>query len=208
MNNVERKFEQWSKKLYDISKKNYMINFTGQHYRSVRLTSPSMEKLYDLLVVNEKSLTFKRNISRDNNFYVFAVSTLLNSLGNFTSFKEGDIDVSTYKNKDAYDVLRNIKRVANDFKSEQGIDVLHITFGYVRWKIEGSNDYYTTPLINMPVSLEQENINSLYTVSKESEPEINPIFKYMVEKQGISLPELNDKTISDYLKEYIMKLHK
>ena len=63
MNNVERKFQQWSKKLYDISKKNYMINFTGQHYRSVRLTSPSMEKLYELLVVNEKSLTFKRNIS-------------------------------------------------------------------------------------------------------------------------------------------------
>lgn len=201
MNNVERKFEQWSKKLYDISKKNYMINFTGQHYRSVRLTSPSMEKLYDLLVVNEKSLTFKRNISRDNNFYVFAVSTLLNSLGNFTSFKEGDIDVTTYKNKDAYDVLRNIKRVANDFKSEQGIDVLHITFGYIRWKIEGSNDYYTTPLINMPVSLEQENINSLYTVSKVSEPEINPIFKYMVEKQGITLPELNDKPINEYLKE-------
>ena len=24
----------------------------------------------------------------------------------------------------------------------------------------------------------------------------------MVEKQGISLPELNDKTISDYLKDY------
>ena len=68
MNNVERKFEQWSKKLYDISKKNYMINFTGQHYRSMKLVSPSIEKLYDLLVVNEKTLTFKRNITRDNFF--------------------------------------------------------------------------------------------------------------------------------------------
>ena len=53
----------------------------------------------------------------------------------------------------------------------------------------------------MPVILEQENINSLYTVSKVSEPEVNPIFKYMVEKQGIKLPELNEKPIGEYLKE-------
>ena len=201
MSNVERKFSQWSKKLYDISKRNYMINFTGQKRRSVKITSPSMEKLYDLLVVNEKSLTFKRNISRDNNFYVFAVSTLLNSLGSNMSFKEGDIEISAYKDKDPYDVLRNIKRVSNMFKLEQGIDVLHITFGYVRWKVEDTDDYYITPLINMPVILEQETINSLYTVSKVSEPELNPIFKYMVEKQGVKLPELNDKPINEYLKE-------
>ena len=201
MNNVERKFQQWSKKLYDISKKNYMINFTGQHYRSVRIVNPGIEKLYDLLVNNEKTLTFKRNITRDNNFYVFAVSTLLNSLGSNMSFKEGDIDVKTYKDKDPYDVLRNIKRVSNMFKLEQGIDVLHMTFGYIRWKVEGTNDYYTTPLINMPVVLEQENINSLYSISKVSEPEVNPIFKYMVEKQGIKLPELNEKPIAEYLHE-------
>ena len=52
MSNVERKFSQWSKKLYDISKRNYMINFNWQKRRSVKITSPSMEKLYDLLVVN------------------------------------------------------------------------------------------------------------------------------------------------------------
>ena len=201
MNNVERKFEQWSKKLYDISKKNYMINFTGQHYRSMKLVSPSIEKLYDLLVVNEKTLTFKRNITRDNNFYVFAVSTLLNSLGGELSFKEGDIDVTTYKDRDAYEVLRNIKRVSTDFKLEQGIDVLHITFGYIRWKPENSTEYYNTPLINVAVTLEQENINSLYSVSKVSEPEINPILKYMLEKQGVILPELNDKTLEQYFKE-------
>lgn len=201
MNNVERKFEQWSKKLYDISKKNYMINFTGQHYRSMKLVSPSIEKLYDLLVVNEKTLTFKRNITRDNNFYVFAVSTLLNSLGGGLSFKEGDIDVTTYKDRDSYEVLRNIKRVSNDFKLEQGIDVLHITFGYIRWKPENSTEYYNTPLINVAVTLEQENINSLYSVSKVSEPEINPILKYMLEKQGVILPELNDKTLEQYFKE-------
>ena len=69
MNNAERIFEQWSKKLYDISKKNYMINFTGQHYRSMKLVSPSIEKLYDLLVVNEKTLTFKRNITSRKRLY-------------------------------------------------------------------------------------------------------------------------------------------
>lgn len=201
MNNAERIFEQWSKKLYDISKKNYMINFTGQHYRSMKLVSPSIEKLYDLLVVNEKTLTFKRNITRDNNFYVFAVSTLLNSLGGELSFKEGDIDVATYKDRDSYEVLRNIKRVSTDFKLEQGIDVLHITFGYIRWKPENSVEYYNTPLINVAVTLEQENINSLYSVSKVSEPEINPILKYMLEKQGVILPELNDKSLEQYLKE-------
>ena len=77
----------------------------GAHVPSYRIKVEEIAKVWGDdpnsiskgLVVNEKSLTFKRNISRDNNFYVFAVSTLLNSLGNRLSFKEGDIDVETHK---------------------------------------------------------------------------------------------------------------
>ena len=48
MDNINQRFDLWTKKLYDISKKNYMINFVGQSNRSVLLTSPSMDDLYNL----------------------------------------------------------------------------------------------------------------------------------------------------------------
>ena len=201
MDNINQRFDLWTKKLYDISKKNYMINFVGQSNRSVLLTSPSMDDLYNLLVTNDKTLSFKRSITRDNNFNIYAISTLLGELGSDLSFKEGDIDTSAAKDKDPYDVLRNIKRVATDFKLEQGIDVMYVTFAYVLWKPIGQVDYFKTPLINVPVVLEQENINSLYTITRVGDPEINPIFKYMLEKQNTTLPELFDKSISEYLRE-------
>ena len=201
MDNINQRFDLWTKKLYDISKKNYMINFVGQNNRSVLLTSPSMDELYNLLVVNDKTLSFKRSITRDNNFNIYAISTLLGELGSELSFKEGDIDTSAAKDKDPYDVLRNIKRVASDFKLEQGIDVMYVTFAYVLWKPIGQVDFFKTPLINVPVVLEQENINSLYTITRVGDPEINPIFKYMLEKQNTTLPELFDKSISEYLRE-------
>lgn len=205
MANIEEKFELWSKKLYDISKKNYMINFNGQKNRSLSLSSPNIFDLYNLLVVDEKTLSFKRTITRDSNVNVFAVSKLLEALGKELDFKEGDIDTYTFNNKSSYDVLRNIRRVSNEFKLEQGIDVMHITFGYIRWKPVGMNDYYKTPLINIPVTLEQEQLFSLYKVSKIGDPEVNPIFKYMLEQQGIELPKLDDKSLKEYF-ESIDKL--
>lgn len=199
MANIQEKFEIWCKKLYDISKRNYMMNFTGQHNRSLLLNQPDMFQLYRLLVLEDKSLSFKRNITRENNFNVFAIETLIQALGSDFSFKEGDIDTTTFKDKNSYDVLRNIKRVANEFKMEQGIDVMYITFAYLRWQPPFSNEYYKTPLINVPVVLEQENMNALYSVSRIGDPEINPILKYMLEQQGIFLPEMNELSLEEYL---------
>ncbi len=201
MGNIDNKFEIWTKKLYDISKKNYMINFRGQKNRCLTITKPDIFELYDSLVFKDNSMSFKRAITADTNFNIFAINTLINCLGNSTIFEEGDISVAPKVNKTPYFILRNIKKTANFFKQEQGIDVMYMTFLYVRWHPIGSTDEYLTPLVNVPVSLEQDNIYSLFILKKQGEPEINPIFLYMLEQQQMTIPSINDKPLKEYLVE-------
>lgn len=55
---LHNRVEIWKKQLLDFGKRNRLINFLEGKRNNVTITSPSFDKLWDQLVINEKELEF------------------------------------------------------------------------------------------------------------------------------------------------------
>ena len=55
---LHNRIEIWKKLLLDFGKRNRLINFLEGKRSNVRITTPSFEKLWELVVANEKEIVF------------------------------------------------------------------------------------------------------------------------------------------------------
>jgi hypothetical protein len=58
-NPFQRKYALWKERLLDLTAGNRLLNFRATKVSSVRLTSPSLNEIFDRLVVRELSLRFR-----------------------------------------------------------------------------------------------------------------------------------------------------
>lgn len=112
-------------------------------------------------------------------------------------------DVVTNKQpKELQKVLRNIRGKAKTVMEEQGVNVLYLAFGFLRWtEAPQSRVTMDSPLILVPVSLSWESIVSPFVLfPREDEIVLNPTLAYKLENDfGIKLPEFSpDVSLSDY----------
>lgn len=55
---LHSRIEIWKKLLLDFGRRNRLINFLEGKRSNVRITTPSFDKLWELVVVNEKEIVF------------------------------------------------------------------------------------------------------------------------------------------------------
>lgn len=55
---LHTRIETWKKLLLDFGKRNRLINFTEGKRNNVRITKPSFDELWELIVVNEREIIF------------------------------------------------------------------------------------------------------------------------------------------------------
>lgn len=204
MARIDQKLKVWRNKLFDKTRNNEMLNVRMTRKKYVSIKTPGYEELYDKIVLNDRQLTFKQPIGEDINFVVGSTMSLMTKIGFPMAAYKGDVlGVSI---KDTYETLYVLRKEAEHYKNEFGVDILHLSFGYVSWKLSPEDpDVSNTPLINVPVHLERKKINSPYVISKIGDPILNPALVYLLEEYSVTLPAF-DQNAS--LSKYFDKIEK
>lgn len=195
MIDINAKIERWKKRLLDLGKRNFNLNFRFTKTSTLEIIDPDYESLWEDIVEREKELSFGTYSG--------------NSWGNtdeddYSEFEDADI-TTTHKPSVQIKVLRNLKKKAQTFSEEQGINVLYLCFGFLCYT-EG-RDSYLAPLIMVPVSLSCESINAPYKLSiREDDIVVNPTLNYKLEHEyNITLPEFDSSYSLDVFFKAVRK---
>ena len=189
MANIDTKYEVWKNKLLDLGKRNRLLNYRDTARSNVKIEYPDCSTLWDMFVKDETPLVFPFTKEDDEDYE-----------------SEFDSNVETNKNtSDLQKALRNLRSKAKTAIEEQGVNVLYLSFGFLKWtESENSDQTFTSPLVLVPVTLTVESIKSPYVLNlHEDEIILNPTLVYKLENDfGITLPTFDDADdIDDFLNE-------
>lgn len=194
---LHSRIEVWKKLLLDFGKRNRLINFLEGKRCNVRIITPYFDRLWELVVANEKEIVFP-----------YARKVQVDDEGEeiYEAVIKGDIET----NKPIGDLQKTLKVLrykANTSIEEQGINTLYLTFGMLKWKErDDSSQVFSSPVILVPVRLLIESITSPYRlVMHDDEIVINPTLSHKLDNDfGIIMPEFD--STHDSPAEYIEKL--
>lgn len=188
MINIDVKYETWKNKLLDLGKRNRLLNYRDTARSNVKIEYPECSALYNMFVKEENALVFPFEYDEE--------STEIEYVSNVETNKN---------NSDLQKALRNLRNKAKTAIEEQGVNVLYLSFGFLKWtESENSNQIFTSPLVLVPVTLTIESIKSPYTLTlHEDEIVVNPTLVYKLENDfGITLPIFDEnEDIDDFLDE-------
>ncbi len=196
-NALQHRVEIWKKQLLDLGKRNRLINFKEGKRNNVKITSPSIEQMYNSLVSSERSLKFP---------YAERIEVDEDGEESYDAVIAGDIETSRSIG-DLQKTLRALRLKAKTSIEEQGINILYLTFGSIQWReSEHSEIDIVSPIVLVPVSLTIESATSPFVLSlHEDEIVVNPSLIYKFESDfGIKIPEF-DSTNDDIMK-YLQKV--
>lgn len=190
MANIDVRYEAWKKKLLDLGKRNRLMNYRDTARSNVTITYPECGALYDAFVKNETELVFPFESDSDES----------------GTNAECASNVETNKSvADLQKTLRNLRDKAKTAIEEQGVNVLHLSFGFLKWtESDDSEHVFTSPIILVPVTLIVESITSPYKLKlHEDEIVLNPNLAYKLENDfGITLPPFDETSdIEQYFEE-------
>ena len=188
MVNIDVKYEAWKNKLLDLGKRNRLLNYKDTARSNVKIEYPECGSLYNMFVKEENALVFPVEYDEENSEIEYVSN------------------VKTNKNtSDLQKALRNLRNKAKTAIEEQGVNVLYLSFGFLKWtESEGSNQIFTSPLVLVPVTLTIESIKSPYILTLyEDEIVVNPTLVYKLENDfGITLPIFDEnEDVDDFLEE-------
>ncbi|MDE5714651.1 MAG: DUF4011 domain-containing protein, partial [Anaeroplasmataceae bacterium] len=201
---MENKLKDISLHLLDLGKRNRLINYKSEGYRTIEILNEDKMTLFEKLV-NGTTLTFFDLDSVIERYKKTIDGTDL-EISDYSKGKVKDITKTLLKSNDilAYKkgaklskVLKIIYREYRQTLMEKGINPLFMTFGLVEYKEK--KDTYLAPLLLIPVTCTSE--NGIYKI-KEYEDEIilNPTLAYLLKSEySLELPEYNEEqSLEDY----------
>ncbi|MBR6000001.1 MAG: DUF4011 domain-containing protein, partial [Oxalobacter sp.] len=197
--NLKEKLEKWKTKLLDLSKRNPLLNFRFRKGTNLKIVEPPLFELWESFVQKEQKITFPLVTEE-------AAGVTASAEKPATRTKAQRDTVTDDTPGERQRALRNLKKKAQLFQEEQGINVLYMAFGFLRWNEKnGAKVYFDAPLILVPVTISWENIRAPFVLGlHEDEIVFNPTLKFMLEDTyGLKVPKFEHEAD---LKEYIGKL--
>ncbi|WP_407311770.1 DUF4011 domain-containing protein [Desulfosporosinus sp. SB140] len=195
---IDIRIDKWKKRLLDLGKRNRLINYRETKRSNIKIVSPDLADLYISLVHNGNDLAFP--FPTDENYEDHGDES--NSLVN-----KGDLE-SNRSIKEQQKTLRNLRDKAKTAIEEQGVNILYLSFGFLKWKESSdSEQIITSPIVLVPVILKLESISSPFVLSLHDDEIVsNPTLIYKLENDfGINLPEFDDH--EDDIMEYLRRIN-
>ena len=161
---LNKKLEYWKGKLLDISLKNKLINFKEKSSVIPLIIKEENEfhNIYDLIVNKNKKISLAINSEKTNVYNV------------------------NLSEKEAKNRLYNVYLSSKESLSEQTINTLYMTFGFLEYEDSETNTKIKAPLILVPIKIEKR---------KEIEKEKLPYVIYFLEDDIQINPALRQKLI-------------
>lgn len=200
MTDIDTQIENWQKKLLDLGKRNRLVNFRETKRSTLRITQPNISTFYSKLVIKGNDLKF-RFLEK----YEFDEDDEDNKSENQNDITKEDIN-SNQVYKDQQATLRNLRYRAKTSIEEQGVNILFASFGLLNYKEnKNSNDFFSAPLILVPVKILLESISSPFVLTTlDEEIVINPTLIYKLDHEfKIKFPDFEpeDNNLIGYLDE-------
>lgn len=192
MTALDHKLETWKNKLLDLGKRNRLINYKDAKRSSLRIYTPAIFELWESFVVSENVLEFD-----------YFEDDVKNQIENNKEIVVKRRVVTNQSINEQQKTLRSLRAKSKTAMEEQGVNILYLSFGFLKWSESINSDlYFSAPIVLVPVTLTVESITSPFILSlHEDEIVINPTLVYKLENDfGIQLPEFNEQ---DNLKSYL-----
>lgn len=192
---LDQKIEIWKNKLLDLGKRNRLINYRETKRSTLSIKTPEILDLWASFVENNSPLEFP---------YYFESQEETDAEYDIDNGFLTTSDVTTNQNvKELQRTLRNLRNKAKMAIEEQGINVLYLAFGFLKWsEADYSTEQIVSPLLLVPVSLTVESISSPFVLQMtDDEIVVNPALKYKLENDfGLNFPEFDeDLGLQNYL---------
>ena len=175
---LDQKIDRWRQNLLDMTFRNRLLNFKPRS--AVQIVRPDPGRTFDLLVKEERPLTVREMAEGES-----ALPAEDIELG------ASDI-LPAFDPKGLADSLRRMRLKARAHIQEQGVNILYMTFGLVRWyDTPTSGDELLSPLVLVPVELIKESPLSPFKVrAVDEDVVINPNLQFKLSTEyHLSLPE-------------------
>lgn len=192
---LNQHIENWKKLLLDYGKRNRLINFKDGKRSNVKITFPACEALYDLIAVGEKEV-------------VFPYASKVSDEECYDSITKGNVETSKTVSE-LQTTLKILRYKANTSIEEQGINILYLAFGLLRWtEREDSDNILKSPLVLVPVRLTIESLTSPYKlILHDDEIVVNPTLIHKLDNDfSIKLPEF--ETTQENIVTYFNRIEK
>lgn len=189
---LEKKYETWKNKLLDFGKRNKLINYKDTKRSSLIIKSPSYLELWNILVENEERIEFP------------TIDILTNDDEMLNILEENYPIKSNKKPKDILATLKNLRNKARLIESEQGINTLYLSFGFLKWKESPNSNFdLLSPLVIVPVNLSIDSILSPYILNVgEDDILVNPTLNMKLQNDfGFQLPDFDGSNIEQFFRD-------
>lgn len=192
---INKTLEELRRKLFDTSTRNRLIHVNRENKRAncLNIINERADAIYDLLRIQEKRMRFEamgKDKTEDGEAALLAVpeQDLPDHSKRFT-----DRLIGTPLGLDA--LARRLLRLARDAKTaeeEQGLSILYLAVGFLRWRESASSEVQReAPLILLPVQLVRNAPTSTYDVQcRDDDITTNLNLSERLKEFGIVLPEI------------------
>jgi very-short-patch-repair endonuclease/DNA polymerase III delta prime subunit len=198
------KLEASRRELLDLGLRNPLLNYRLPVSRGVHIEQESIVNIYEVLVKQGKAMTFLPKMD---------VKEKVEVEGSESPSPEPEevvLDTRLQTTETAVALqnrLLNTYYAARTSLEEQGVNILYLTLGMLRWyeKDNGKEQRYA-PLILIPVSLERSSARERFRLRYTgSEVEMNLSLQTKIKAEyGISLPDMQETDeipVADYIQE-------
>jgi very-short-patch-repair endonuclease len=159
--NILPKLEASRKELLDLGMRNPLLNYRTPKARGLHIVQEQSTSIYDILVKQNKAMTFLGRPGKDDDEEVLDIPELTaeelkdayNDTRLQTNEKEQKLQVK----------ILNTYYFAKTSIEEQGVNILYLSLGMLNWfdKVE-TEEPRTAPLVLIPVSLERSSASERF----------------------------------------------
>ncbi|WP_028987062.1 DUF3320 domain-containing protein [Thermicanus aegyptius] len=212
---VYQKLEKARQELLDLGLRNSLLNYRLLKARGLEVVDGSPQDVFEILVRNKKSVTFLPKRENENELLLSETESNVNEKEMLSS--QEDLLPSQQRvpepklntnltEKQLQARLLNTYYTAQTFIEEQGVNILYMALGMLRWyESESSKEVRKAPLILIPVKLERINARERFRVSSTEEDigfNLSLITKAKAEF-GISIPTLPEEEEIDVAQYFL-----
>ncbi|KAF0196951.1 MAG: superfamily I DNA/RNA helicase [Bacillota bacterium] len=196
---ITTKLEGWKHRLLDLGKRNRMLYYKPTKRSSLQLLEPDAYKIFDRLVVEERTLEIVNSTLTQVELFPEESSSKLALL------KQGQVQPSQ-EGAELGKTLYQLRLRARTSIQERGVNVLYLSFGMLEWRESDQGEIVRSPLLLVPVELQHSSILDPHHISLyENEVTLNPTLLHKLANDfGVTLPSIPDDNEWDlvtYLKD-------
>ena len=164
---IAEKLEMARRELLDLTLRNPLLNHRLFKAKGVEIVDELPEELYRILVTEGKTMTF---LPAEEKVEVEVEEPEEENLKEIQD-SYSDLKIQTnYNEKELQNRLLQTYLSARTFIEEQGVNILFLVMGMLRWKDSASSDkWLRAPLLLVPVELNRSNARSRFTLNYTGE---------------------------------------